>query len=40
MKYSVNYSNKINIDDFDEIIIRFEDNDIALTEFLTEHAHQ
>jgi hypothetical protein len=37
MKYSVNYSNKINLNDFDEIIIKYEDQNQELIDFLEEH---
>lgn len=40
MKYSVNYSNKINLNDFDEIIIKYEDQNQELIDFLEEHQAQ
>lgn len=40
MKYSVNYSNKIKLDDFDEIIIRYEEQDRELITFLQDHQAQ
>lgn len=40
MKYSVNYSNKIKLDDFDEIIIRYEEQDRELITFLQDHRAQ
>ena len=41
MKYSVNYSNKLkSLDGFDEIIIRYEQQEEALPQFLEAHLEQ
>lgn len=40
MKYSANYSNNINLTDFDEIIIRYEAQEAPLLAFLQEHSNQ
>ena len=40
MKYSANYSNKIKLADFDEIIIRYDMQEVELLSFLREHSTQ